>query len=111
MKLWLDDKRRCPEGWVPVYTAEEAIAILDDPIIAGLDRVEGISLDHDLGDADHDPEWTGYTVLQHIERKVVWEIDYVAPALKIHTDNAGAIPKMRLAIASIDRFMRQKDGG
>jgi hypothetical protein len=102
VKLYLDDERACPEGWVLVKTAEEAILMLDTQ------DVEEISLDHDLGDTDHDPEWTGYTVLQHIESKVVWDDSYLPPKIKIHTANTGARPKMEAARTSIERFRRLK---
>ena len=102
MKLFVDDERACPEGWDLVKTAEEAILMLDH------EAVEEISLDHDLGDQDHDPEWTGYTVLLHIESRVVWDDAYYAPKIKIHTANSGARPKMEAGVASIERYMRLK---
>jgi hypothetical protein len=102
MKLYLDDERDCPQGWSLVKTAADAIYMLDSI------PVEEISLDHDLGDTEHDPEWTGYTVLLHIESKVVWEEDYHAPVIKIHTANPGARPKMEAGVASIERYMELK---
>ncbi len=104
MKLWVDDMRPEPKGWTRVYTAEEAISIIDD-----IYPIEEISLDHDLGDTDHDPEWTGYTVLVHIESKVVWDDSYLPPnKIHIHTDNAGVRSKMEAGIASITRFTKLK---
>lgn len=44
MKVFLDDERRTPEGWVRVYWPDEAIALLQTG------QVTEISLDHDLGD-------------------------------------------------------------
>lgn len=102
MRLYLDDERPCPKGWVLVKTAEEAILMLDG------ERVEEISLDHDLGDQDHDQEWTGYTVLLHIESKVVWDENYHAPVIHIHTANTSARKKMELGKASIERYMKMK---
>lgn len=102
MKLYLDDERACPEGWTLAKTAEEAIFLLET------EKVEEISLDHDLGDTDHDPEWTGYTVLLHIESKVVWDDTYHAPRIKIHTANSGARPKMEAGVANIEKYMRLK---
>jgi len=104
MKLWLDDRREAPAGWVWAKTAAEAIALID----AG--TFDEVSLDHDLGDSAHEPEWTGYTVLCHIESKVVWDADYVAPKIYTHSDNAPGIRKMRLGIESITRYMRAKLG-
>jgi hypothetical protein len=43
VKVWLDDQRAAPEGWVHVRTPEEAIRLLRRG------EVEELSLDHDLG--------------------------------------------------------------
>lgn len=43
IKLFVDDERKCPEGWVPAKTVTEAIRIL------ALQDVEEVSLDHDIG--------------------------------------------------------------
>ena len=43
MKLWLDDVREPPPGWVHARTLEEAQALLASG------EVEEASLDHDLG--------------------------------------------------------------
>ncbi len=42
MKLFVDDIRRCPEGWTPARTVTEAIRIL------ATQDVEEVSLDHDI---------------------------------------------------------------
>ena len=105
MKLWVDDEREAPEGWTRVRTANGAICMLNSLVPGG---VEEISLDHDLGDRDHDPERTGYTVLQHIEEKVVHDDSYVPPIIHIHTANAGARPRMEAAVASIRRLTVRK---
>src|SRR5512132_2943655 len=43
MKVWLDDERSAPAGWVRVRTPEETIELLRSG------AVEELSLDHDLG--------------------------------------------------------------
>jgi hypothetical protein len=43
VRVWLDDRREAPEGWVRVRTPEEAIELLRR---GGVDE---LSLDHDLG--------------------------------------------------------------
>lgn len=58
MKVYLDDERPTPNGWVGVKTAREAIELLKTG------DVEVISLDHDLGP---DPQ-TGYDVAKWIEQ-------------------------------------------
>ena len=47
MKLWIDDLRLPPEGWVWAKTSEEAINILNSGA-----KIEEMSLDHDLGGDD-----------------------------------------------------------
>ncbi|WP_338033874.1 cyclic-phosphate processing receiver domain-containing protein [Herbaspirillum huttiense] len=54
MRVFLDDERAPPVGWVRTYWPEGAIALLE----AG--GVVEISLDHDLGDDEHG---TGYDVI------------------------------------------------
>lgn len=54
MKLYLDDERQTPIGWVRVFWPDEAIAWLET------ETVTEISLDHDLGDDDRG---TGYDVI------------------------------------------------
>jgi hypothetical protein len=54
VKLWLDDNRVAPEGWVWVKTADEAIAALRTG------QVVDASLDHDLGHCDACTGCTGY---------------------------------------------------
>jgi hypothetical protein len=59
MKLWLDDVRPAPAGWVHARTVEEAKAHLQTG------RVEEASLDHDLGrgqeTGDHLVRWMNET--------------------------------------------------
>lgn len=42
IKLFVDDIRRCPDGWVPARTVTEAIRLL------ATQNVEEVSLDHDI---------------------------------------------------------------
>lgn len=56
MKLFLDDYRSCPKGRIKVSTYKGCIDILKN------NRIEELSLDHDLGEAK-----TGYDVICWIE--------------------------------------------
>lgn len=85
MKLWLDDKRPAPEGFIHHRTSEEMIRFMRK--VAHFDTVLGIpstfdeiSLDHDLGGDD-----TGMRVLQHMIDTKTWP-----KVLTIHTDNPPA---------------------
>jgi hypothetical protein len=97
MKLYLDDVRPAPDGWVLVRTAHEAIAALE----AG--GVEEISLDHDLG--DEATCGSGYQVATWIEEAVATR-GFVPPRMQIHSANIVGRARMEQAIASIERLRR-----
>jgi hypothetical protein len=96
MKIYLDDIRAEPEGWVRVKTAQEAIELLKS------NKVSEISLDHDLGD---DKNGTGYDVILWIEQEV-YQTYYIPPKIKVHSANAPAREKMEAGIKSILRLKR-----
>ena len=95
MRVYLDDERPTPTGWVGVRWPEDAIELLKTG------NVFEISLDHDLGD---DARGTGYTVLLWIERAVALE-DFRPPAITVHTANASAREKMLRAVRKIESMM------
>ena len=47
MRLWVDDIRPAPDGWVTAKTSDHAITVLKNIL-----DVDEISLDHDLGGDD-----------------------------------------------------------
>ena len=94
MKVFLDDERELPPGWVPARWPEEVVALLE----AG--AVTELSLDHDLGDDEHG---TGYDVLLWIEEAVATR-GFVPPKLRVHSANPSARSKMEAAIRSIERL-------
>ncbi len=91
IKLFLDDERTPPEGWVYIRRPEEAIDILKTG------KVAEISLDHDLGD---DAGGTGYDVLLWIEEAVAIR-ELVPPRMIVHSANPSARQKMEAWIKSI----------
>lgn len=96
MKVYLDDERSTPKGWVRTYWPEEAIELLKTG------TVTEISLDHDLGD---DCRGTGYSVLLWLEEQVAVH-GMVPPIMHVHSANASARQKMEAAIATINRLAR-----
>jgi hypothetical protein len=97
VKVWLDDLRPAPAGWVHVMTVGEAIALLESG------EVEELSLDHDLGlVGEQEREQTGYDVLTWIEQRVVTH-GFVPPKLSVHSANPPAHERMLRAIESIGR--------
>ena len=100
MKVFLDDVRNPPNGgWVCIRSVAEAIMLIDEGV------VEVMSLDHDLGDTEHDPEWTGNTVVNYIERKVAEDDTYNPPNLMIHSANPIGRMNMQAGIANIDKML------
>ena len=93
MKVYLDDERETPDGWVRVYWPNEAIELLKDG------SVEEISLDHDLGDDDRG---TGYDVVLWIEN-AVYTKSFTPPKIGVHSANSSARQKMELGIKSIEQ--------
>lgn len=94
IRVYLDDERIAPSGWIQVRWPEEAIALLE----AG--DVEELSLDHDLGDDEHG---TGYDVLVWIEEAVALR-SFKPPRIHVHSANPAARVRMEAAIAAIQRL-------
>lgn len=103
MKVWLDDLREAPAGWIRVKTPEDAIELLR----AG--EVAELSLDHDLGLDTEEAERTGYDVLLWLEREAAegrWS--FPLPSIRIHSANPVGRARMERAIASIERLRRSR---
>jgi hypothetical protein len=91
MKVFLDDERLTPDGWVRVYWPDEAISLLETG------NVTEISLDHDLGD---DERGTGYDVILWIE-EAVFTRGFIPPKMSVHSANSSARQRMELGIQTI----------
>lgn len=97
LRVFLDDERTTPEGWVRVYWPNEAIELLETGAV-----VE-ISLDHDLGD---DERGTGYDVVLWIEEAVALR-GFVPPKISVHSANSSAREKMEAGIRAIEKLSTQ----
>ncbi len=102
MNIWLDDIRPAPSGWVHCFKAAEVIALYNLSL-ENEQRINIISLDHDLGDAENG---TGYDVLLYIEEKVFGGA-LPPQAIKIHSANPVGRKKMEQAISSIYGIVTQ----
>ena len=98
MRVYLDDERVTPDGWIRVYWPEEAIALLE------WGQVEEISLDHDLGDDEHG---TGYDVVLWIEEAVALR-GFKPPRMFVHSANSSAKEKMLSGIRAIQALFRDR---
>jgi len=94
MKVYLDDERKTPVGWVRAYWPDEVQELLQN------NDVTELSLDHDLGD---DERGTGYDVVLWIEEQVAL-YNFVPPIITVHSANSSARDKMLNGIESIQRF-------
>ncbi|WOD14482.1 cyclic-phosphate processing receiver domain-containing protein [Paraburkholderia kirstenboschensis] len=101
MKVFLDDERIPPVGWVRVYWPSEAIRLLESG------EVTEINLDHDLGDDEHG---TGYDVILWIEEAVALG-GFAPPRVSVHSANASAAEKMRAGIEAIKNIANRAAGG
>ena len=98
MRVYLDDERLTPNGWVRAYWPDEVIALLKTG------NVVELSLDHDLGD---DQRGTGYDVVLRIEQAVALE-GFIPPMIHVHSANSSARDKMLSGICSIQRLASAK---
>ncbi|HET7478362.1 MAG TPA: cyclic-phosphate processing receiver domain-containing protein [Rubrobacteraceae bacterium] len=80
MRMWLDDLRPPPRGWVWVRTVEEAI-----PLLAAGDVVEA-SMDHDLGEGVEE----GYALVLWMAEHDIWP----GHALEVHSANPVGAERM-----------------
>jgi hypothetical protein len=98
IRVFLDDERTTPDGWVRVYWPNEAICLLESGC------VQEISLDHDLGD---DERGTGYDVILWIEEAVALR-SFVPPKIFVHSANSSARKKMEAGIAAIQTLLEDQ---
>ena len=95
LKLWVDDERPAPEGWVWAATYSAAIAVLSTGM------VDEISLDHDLG-----TEKTGYDIGRWLEEQAFHNApDNLPPVNKIYVHSANSVGRENIQ-RCIDNFYR-----
>lgn len=107
VKIFLDDERITPPGYIRAYSYNDAIRLLR----RCKGRVAVMSFDHDLGLIDGATTWndlapTGYDVLCWIEKRVAHGDTKIAPAaMDIHSANPVGRANMQRAIDSIGRLL------
>lgn len=97
MKVYLDDRRPAPDGWLRTFTVAETINTLK------YYPVSELSLDHDLGrfGIKDGKEEKGIHVLDWIYEQVVL-FGYIPPKIYIHSDNASGVQYMKLLLDRIE---------
>jgi len=100
MKIWLDDERTPPRDFVGVSTPEMAIKLIELAASKG-ERIEILSLDHDLGlfDPETLEERTGYDVLCWLEKNP----DLLPREVIIHSANPVGRRRMKMVLDAIER--------
>ncbi len=96
LRVFLDDERATPEGWVRTYWPDEVIDLLETNAVAE------VSLDHDLG---NDQRGTGYDVVVWIEEAVALR-GFIPPKITVHSANSSAREKMEAGIRAIERLSK-----
>lgn len=101
-RIWLDDEREAPQGWVRTYTAQETI----DALCHG-GRVDEISLDHDLG--SEAVVGNGMDVMDWLlARAQEGRWDCVPTAIHIHTANPVAAARMTWVKRKIEQEVARR---
>jgi hypothetical protein len=113
MKLYIDDLRPCPKGYVLARNYQEAIDLLE------VYTFEEISFDHDLGDSLSlirektgyalIPEKTGYDILCWIEQHVfnLESTRFENTVFRVHSANPVGKARMLQVIESIRRLLKE----
>lgn len=106
MKVFLDDERKTPEGWVRTYSVEETIKLLETG------EVTHLSLDHDLGTGVRD----GQHVTLWLKEKVFNDPSFKLPEhLYVHSMNPVGKQNMkadlRWCIEYIQKRKEEANGG
>lgn len=95
MKIWVDDIRTAPDGFVWCKSTNEALCLIVDNI----EDVEFIDLDHDMGYAFGGD---AIKVLQELERKSRFDKEFSESVKKIkfrlHSANPVEVQNMRTII-------------
>jgi hypothetical protein len=89
MKIYLDDIRTTPEGYIRTFTVEETIALIKE----NNGSIEAVSLDNDLGIGFRE----GREVMKWIEEQAFHNTLLPIPYLFIHSGNPVAEDEMMLA--------------
>lgn len=97
MKIYLDDIRECPDGFVLCRTAKEAFQMIDSG------KVDHISFDHDLGTM-----LTGYDVAVYIELQVAAG-RILCPDWSIHTANPVGRQSIQAAMESAAKIEKKEE--
>lgn len=98
MKVFLDDIRDTPQGWIRTFTVEQTIEILKTR------QVLELSLDNDLGEGLLE----GHKVLDFLEEQVYTDSTFPIPEITVHSSNASRVSYMFRAMKNIWKIRQQQ---
>lgn len=125
MKIYLDDERQTPDGWIRTYTPEETIELLKKG------GVTHLSLDHDLGfdvvGANLSTFYmnievtvfgnskikkiprNGNAVMEFLKNEICYKnnVDFPLPVITFHSANGIGVINMRNNLDAINRRLKQ----
>jgi hypothetical protein len=101
MKVFLDDRRATPVGWVRTYTVEETLDMLKTR------QVQVLSLDNDLGEGLQE----GYKVMDTLEEWIYLDPTFPIPVMMVHSSNPARRGYMNQIINKLDLIRQQQIGG
>ena len=107
MKLWIDDVRTSPDGWVWCKSSKEAVDLLiKHNIEPNEDRITHISFDHDLGiDIDGSLD-EAIVVAKFIEEAVYNKLMLSKIHWDVHSANPVGKTNIEMTMESAERFWK-----
>jgi hypothetical protein len=96
VRIYLDDVRKTPYGWVRCYNTHELIKLFREHE----SEVEIISLDHDLGEGLDE----GIYFLNWLEEQLYMGSVQHLPEIRIHSDNPVGRKNLEAALDSCKRI-------
>lgn len=103
MKVFMDDRRATPDGWIRTYDIEITKTLLTTR------KVTHLSLDNDLGSKDHKTE--GFNVLNWLEEQVYDDPTFPIPEITVHSSNTSRASMMKVVAAKLEHIRQQQIGG
>jgi hypothetical protein len=98
MKIWLDDVRQPPSGWIHIETVEELIPFFKK----NRNKITHLSLDHDLGENI----MSGYDFITWLEKMVFTGKYNSVPDIKVHSANPVGRKNIMQGLKSIHRRIK-----
>lgn len=94
IKVYLDDLRHAPDGWIRLIDAQSCLSILREGIVSEL------SLDHDLGEESPNGTWLVKQICADVR-----DGKYTLPLCRVHSQNPVGRRRMEEMIADLKEEM------